>query len=287
MEKIKCPICDSQKINQYFEKDGYKLYKCFDCELVFVYPIPDSLDEIYSKNYFYKNEGKESFGYTDYEKDKKPLEKFYSSILQEIESLVDGRSIFDVGAATGFFLDIAKKRGWKTSGSEISKFAGSEARSKGHDVHISEIREIDANSNYSAVTMWDVFEHVSDPNEYVEVSYNFLDAGGILLINTIDIKSWCAKVLGKRWHAILPPEHIFYYSKGNLRYILEKNNFEILDIKKIGKKFSLSYIFQVAYNWQRMKIFKSLSDFFDKKFWRFFSIPLNLRDNILVIARKK
>lgn len=55
--------------------------------------------------------------------------------LSDLEKIVTGRMIFDVGAATGYFLDLAKERGWKTAGSEISTFAAKEAANKGHKIY--------------------------------------------------------------------------------------------------------------------------------------------------------
>jgi len=55
----------------------------------------------------------------------------------------------------------------------------------------------------------------------------------------------------------------------------------------MGKKFSFAYIFKVLYNWQKLIIWKKLSNYFNNNnFSRKFYIPINLRDNILIIAKK-
>jgi len=63
------------------------------------------------------------------------------------------------------------------------------------------------------VTMWDVFEHFVDPASDVRAAARVLKVGGVLAINTPDISSWYARIMGKRWHLLIPPEHIHYFTK--------------------------------------------------------------------------
>lgn len=86
---------------------------------------------------------------------------------------------------------------------------------------------------------------------------------------------------------IVPPEHLFYFSKKSLKILLNNNGFEIIKIEKLGKKFSLSYIFKILYEWQRVPVWRWLADFSNSRFWRRFKIPINVRDNIFVLAKKR
>ncbi len=288
MEKIICPICDSVKIKEFLEKNNCDLYECAGCGLVFVYPIPKNLDEIYDKEYFFKQKenGGNAFGYTDYEKDKEPMKDIFINYLEQLEKLARGRNIFDVGAATGYFLDLARARGWNTAGVELSPYAAEIGQNKGHEIFQSRLLDLNIEDKFDIVTMWDVLEHLDEPEKYLSMVNAILKKGGLLVINTIDKKSWWARFWGKKWHAIVPPEHLFYYSRKNLDILLKKSGFEISRIKKVGKKFSLAYIFKILNNWQKIGIWNKLSDYFNRDFWRKFSIPINLRDNIFIIARK-
>ena len=54
---IHCCICNSKSM-YLLEKDGYKLYKCLKCSLIFVYPVPDQQflsQEIYSAKNRYQS----------------------------------------------------------------------------------------------------------------------------------------------------------------------------------------------------------------------------------------
>jgi 2-polyprenyl-3-methyl-5-hydroxy-6-metoxy-1,4-benzoquinol methylase len=285
--KIKptCHICESQDVQFFCEKKGYRLYDCNKCRFTFVFPIPDDLAAIYAQNYF-KNEGRSDAGYTDYDKDKEAMREVFELYLKKLAALTSGRNIFDVGAATGYFLDIAKLRGWKTFGSEISDYAVNEGRRRGHEIIQGSIIGVQFKEKMDAVTLWDVLEHVDDPRGYLRAVNQMLGEGGMLAINTVDRSSLWARTMGPRWHLIVPPEHLNYFSPQNLKTILEECGFEMLEVKKIGKNFSLSYIFKMLASWQGLSFWNWCARMTDNHFFRMFAIPINLRDNVFVLARK-
>ena len=284
-EKIICPVCSAKNSKIFSKKNSYNLYKCFVCQLIFIWPIPNNLEQIYKQEYF-KSERKQKLGYTDYDKDKEPMRDIFLYYLKKFESLIEGRKIFDVGTATGYFLDLAKNRSWQTAGIEISEYAAKIAKSREHEVICSKIISDDIQEKFNVVTMWDVLEHLDNPKEYLKKVNKILELEGLLVINTVDVSSWWARFFGKKWHQLNPPEHIFYYNKKNLKILLNQSGFEIIKTKKISKKFSLAYIFKTLYNWQSLKIWRILESKFNNEFWRKFYIPINLRDNIFILARK-
>jgi len=290
MEKnISCPICRSDKIIFFCGKNGFKIYNCAFCRLAFVWPTPANLAEIYQASYYKRdasNGTDDKFGYTDYEEDKKAMRETFVIYLDKISRLTAGRKIFDVGAATGYFLDLARRAGWQTNGSEISEYAAKAAEGKGHKIFLGDLARMEHREKYDAVTMWDVLEHLADPKQYLKSAYSILNQGGLLAINTIDKSSCWARFSGKNWQAIMPPEHLFYYSDKSLKMLLEQNGFEILEKSKIGKKFTLSYICRVLAHSYNFKILLKLADFLNKGPWRKIYLPVNLRDNVFVIARK-
>lgn len=285
METVACLICKATACRPSYYKNGHQLYRCQKCSLGFVWPRPDNLDSIYRQDYFY-NRGIKKHGYTDYEQDKEPMRSVFVRYLAIFAAHTEGRTIFDVGAATGYFLDIAREQGWQTSGIEISSYAAAAASGKGHDVVCGLLPSMNFEKKISVVTMWDVLEHVDDPHLYMRAVNNLLPVGGLLAVNTVDQGSLWARVWGSRWHLIVPPEHLFYYTRKNLELLLRQNGFTIITVKKIGKRFSLAYIFTILHNWQGLRLWLILARYFQRPWWRKFSIPINLRDNIFVFAKK-
>jgi 2-polyprenyl-3-methyl-5-hydroxy-6-metoxy-1,4-benzoquinol methylase len=130
--------------------------------------VPENPSEIYNEAYF-KNEKQDSgFGYVDYDQDKESMRGNFDQYMKRLEGITPERDIFDIGAATGFFLDIARQRGWKTSGSEVSKYATEVASNRGHRIFSGPITDMKIDDKYGVITMWDVLEHLDNPLEYMK-----------------------------------------------------------------------------------------------------------------------
>lgn len=281
-----CHICSSTEVDVYCEKNRHTLYRCTVCHFIFVYPIPKNLGAVYGEGYFHDAGGQE-FGYSDYDSDKEPMRHIFEQYLDIFATFSKRKTILDIGCATGYFLDLAKTRGWKTYGVEISEYAAQEAQSRGHTVHVGELPNLLIKEKVDIVTLWDVLEHVDDPRAYLKAVHALLHDGGYLAINTVDTSSVWALLMKKRWHLIVPPEHIHYYAPNNLKQLLTETGFVTRDIRKVGKRFSLPYFFMAGYRWQGLLIWKKCAEFFDTPFWRKVSLPVNFRDNIFLLAEKR
>lgn len=288
MNCLVCEICKSNNARFYLKKNGCFLYKCARCGLVFVSPLPKDDFAIYDKKYFQGTD--KQFGYVDYDKDKKPMKNFFLKHLKIIAGnfeTVHGIKLLDVGAATGFFVKLAADYGFDAEGLEISGWAVEQGKRKGLKIQQGTIHTAQfSDSSFDAITLFDVLEHIGAPHAFLEKTFSLLKKDGVLIINTPDAKSAWSRVLGKRWQALIPPEHLFLYNKNNIKELLNKHNFRVLKIKTIGKNFTPSYIFHILHNSFKFFLFQKLSLFFSKDFFNKISVPLNTRDNMFVIAKK-
>jgi 2-polyprenyl-3-methyl-5-hydroxy-6-metoxy-1,4-benzoquinol methylase len=284
-QKIKCPICNLDDVEFYAIKKGYNFYRSKNCGLIFLWPLPKDIN-IYNTDYFCGATG--GHGYVDYEKNKAPMSKTFRKYLEIMGKYSKERGcLLDIGAATGYFLELASRDNWQGMGIEISEYAAQKARNKGLKVLCGTLGDVDLlNNKFNAITMWDVLEHLSDPNGDIAIIAGALKRGSILAINTPDSDSAWARIFGQHWHLLIPPEHLFLFGIKSLEILLNKNNFEILEIKKIGKSFTLAYFFSVLYNWQNIALWKKLSHICSGGFFSKIAIPINLRDNIFIIAKK-
>jgi SAM-dependent methyltransferase len=283
MNEPLCILCGlgSHRIGR---KNKHTLYTCISCGLTFVHPTPD-VESVYGEDYFAGAKG--GFGYVHYDADKEPMVPTFEAYLSRIKLLTDGRKILDVGAATGFFLQLAKRSGFDPYGIEISPYAADVATNKGIPMTVGTLVDVPELKRFDVITMLDVIEHVSNPIETIRAAHHVLIEGGLLIINTPDKGSLYARSLGMRWHLIVPPEHLFYFNRTNMRLMLEKNGFEVLSVSTIGKRFTLSYIFNMLYAWQGLALWRILSNFCKTGRLGHIAVPINLGDNMFVIARKK
>lgn len=283
-KKIICPLCGGNT-GLWGKKNSHNLFCCFSCGLIFVYPSPDP-QTLYNQDYF--SGATKGFGYVDYDADKEPMVSTFNKYLDLIKKYgKETGHIFDIGAATGFFLRLARDRGYSVSGVEMSDYAANLARKADIDVSTGDLLSLAIpGDSFDIVTMLDVLEHMADPfTELMEVK-RVLKPGGLLVVNSPNGQSFLARFLKTKWHLVVPPEHIFYFSPKNLSLFLKREGFKVLYSGTIGKCFTLSYIFKTLYKWQKLKIWDWSARFFSHTSRAGWSLPINLYDNFLLIAEK-
>lgn len=287
-ENIVCGICGSESF-YWGNKNKHNLFKCKNCKLIFVSPIPTNLS-VYGDDYF--SGASKGFGYVDYDSDKEPMIPVFNKYLDLVEKFSvqkNKKKILDIGSATGFFLDIGRKRGWQVLGLEYSQFAVDKAKEKGIETICGDLLDEKVNiekDSFHVISMLDVVEHMKDPFSEIKKIKDILKKDGLVIINTPNGESLLSKVLKTKWHLVVPPEHLFYFSPKNLSKLLKKEGFEIVYSGNIGKSFTFTYIFKTLYKWLRLKPFNILADLFAKENLKNLSIPINLHDNFILIAKK-
>lgn len=172
-------------------------------------------------------------------------EKTFIKHLGEIEKFIgpaSGRQLLDVGAYTGIFVDIACKDGWQAIGVEPSDWATGEAVTQGIPVFQGTLEspELDGRQ-FDVITMWDVIEHVDDPSAELARCYELLKPGGMIVIHTMDVSSFTAMLMGRRWPWLMDM-HVHYFSRKTMRQFLEKNHFEVFWEGTQGRYLSLGYL---------------------------------------------
>ncbi len=286
MEKIACVGCLSTDKTFFGIKSGFSLYKCSNCKMISLYKIPEASSSVYNAEYFSGGSG--GFGYVNYDQDKEPMREGFKKYLNLIKK-ISGRTgkLFDVGAATGFFLVLAKDSGFTVSGVEISDFAAQKAREKGLNVVTGTLSDVNfVDSTYDVMTLLDVIEHMPNPENDIKIAGKMLRSGGLVVINTPDSGSLLAMALGTKWHLILPPEHIHYFNENGVRSLLRRNGFEILIVTRIGKKFTMEYVFNMLFKWLKVSAFQTIATKIKGTKLGTFSFPINFHDNMFIVARK-
>lgn len=284
IKKINCPNCGGGS-SLWGTKNAHDLFSCAACGLIFVHPLPDPRS-IYNSDYFFG--AKNGFGYVYYDKDKEPMIPTFNKYLDFCVKFGKSKGrLLDVGAATGFFLNMAKKRGYDVFGVEMSESAASLAREKGIDVKTGDLIEHNMPANsFDIITMFDVLEHMTEPFKELKEAKKILKKGGLLVINTPNGRSLLARTLKTKWHLVLPPEHLFYFSPDNLSLFLKSQGFDVLYNGSLGKQFTIQYIFKTLHKWQGFSVWNRLSNFFSRKFLSNLYVPINTHDNLFMIFKK-
>lgn len=283
-ESMNCPLCENPESGFLFEERGYRLARCAGCGLVRVDNPPSrkTLDELYSPEY-YKGRG-DSQGYYDYAAERAALVKSFRARLKTLKKHSPGGRLLDVGCAFGFLLAEARAMGWEPFGIDRSAFAVDWARRelRLENVFAGPLSEASLDEgSFDAVTMIDTLEHFTDPRGEMNEIARLLKPGGVLLLDTWDIASPTAILLGKRWPIIAPPDHLFYFNPRTVTLLLEKSGMEVIDIERMGRHMSLaSASTKLPAGFPlRERVIAAARRFKTP-------LPVNLHDNLLVIARR-
>ena len=140
--------------------------------------------------------------------------------------------VLDIGCATGVFLNGMKQHGWKCYGIEPSNFASEYATNRfGLNVFYGYLEDGFFEDNFfDVITLWDVFEHLSEPVETLHIISKILKPGGLLVITTPNANSWDRKIFGQYWVGWEVPRHYHVFTPKTITGLLKLSNFYILNI---------------------------------------------------------
>lgn len=224
---IVCKICTSGNTAVYTKSGIYKLYRCFSCNVVFIHPQPTY------KNISLNNQDKYNSLLTEraYFAKKDELSVRALNDVKKILKYKKSGRILDIGCSYGFYLAVFKKYGFKTFGIDITPRAIEYARDSLHlNVYKGDFMNYNFNKKFNVVTVYDLIEHLPDPIKLMKRIKNILNKNGLIVVQTPNIDSLISKITGNKWFWLLAPQHLFLYSVGSIKRLLESNGFEILEI---------------------------------------------------------
>lgn len=239
---ITCIICKKPQAKFKFKKEDYPLYSCSNRHTTFVHPFPsfDTLKEYYETEYA---EGSYIIHFESDDIRLKSSESRYS----ELQKYDPKGKILDIGCSTGYFLDYAAKNNLLTYGIELSLIAVKKAKLNHENIINGSLDDSKyQDSFFDVIAMYDIIEHVTNPQDTMKEVSRIIKNNGLLVITTPDIESWHAKVMGKRWGVIMPPEHLIYFSKKSISLLLERYGFEVIEIRKNYKIYTIDYLIRQA-----------------------------------------
>jgi 2-polyprenyl-3-methyl-5-hydroxy-6-metoxy-1,4-benzoquinol methylase len=255
VEITACPLCGADRPAPAFTEPPYTVFRCRACGLGFVSPRldPEGLVDIYADDTYWRSGSPKTLGYHDYRADEPLYLKTFAKRLGYVlaQGPSSGRAL-DVGCAAGFCMAALRERGFDTYGVEVSEEIGSHARDHfgfGDAVHFGTLDTVPhADASFDLITMWDVVEHVPDPRALLVKARALLAPGGLLVLETQDIDSRFARVLGPRWHHYKHAEHIYHFTPATATELVGRAGFAVerLTHRFGGKYVSLHFIAERA-----------------------------------------
>ncbi|HEY8187322.1 MAG TPA: class I SAM-dependent methyltransferase [Pyrinomonadaceae bacterium] len=210
--------------NQTIVKLPFRFYSCQDCGFIFVLaPSSAELEEVY-----------EGHSLGDFGEGEVIWNDHY---LRCINNYANGRGkLLEMGFGNGSFLKLAHENGWEVYGVNLSKPQVERAREvlKLPNLSFGTLEEVAYPDNFfDVVAGFNFLEHVPDTRKILKEIRRILRPSGVFAVMCPNIAgiyhSLMPEILAENdplqisW---VPPVHLSYFNKTNLRLLLESAGFE-------------------------------------------------------------
>ena len=284
-----CALCGERARRLRFRAGPHSVVTCRACDLTYVTPRlePEALlQQVYDASYWSSPAPRER-GYGDYLGDAQLYRATFERRLHALTRYLPsaGRAL-DVGCGSGQFLQALRDAGWQVAGIEPSARARAAAAAQLGAGVVSPgtlAESAFAPASFDLVTFWDVLEHLPDPLAALRRARDLLAPGGRLAVETQDVKSLAARLLGRRWHHYKHAEHLLHFHRGTLRRALRASGFEPLSMRAGpgGKFVSRAFLIERSARLAPALpgVLKRLERLLPEVVW------VDLRDEIVCVAR--
>ncbi|MGC4038466.1 MAG: class I SAM-dependent methyltransferase [Chitinophagaceae bacterium] len=247
-----------EKKRAVFEKKGYHIIECTQCGHRYL-PIDDlrnHLEENYSDEYFFGG----GDGYPNYLDQEKILTGYGLRYARILAKYTTPGKMLDVGCAAGFILTGFKQSGWDCYGVEPNGTVANYGRTQlGLNITTGGLESYNTEQKFDLISMIQVIGHFYDLDKSMQNVSNLLKQGGLVLVESWNMKSLIAQILDKKWHEYSPPSVVHWFSDETLDELFKYYGFKLVaeghPLKKINVRHALSFSegkFQGSSIWKKL-----------------------------------
>lgn len=258
-----CPICDNASFSPFLNaidytvsRETFSIVSCDKCGFHFTNPIP-TIDKIGD---YYKSES-----YVSHSSSKKGIiNKLYQRVrkytlkkkLSLVTRLGKGKSILDIGAGTGHFLNVCQQAGWNALGLEPDADARAFAKKEfGVELQSTDALHQLPTKSKDVITMWHVLEHVYELRKDVAQIVNVLKDDGVLVVAVPNRNSFDATYYKEFWAAYDLPIHLYHFVPEDIKSLF--GQFEMEVVEMLPMKFDAYYVSMLSEKYKGGNIIKA------------------------------
>lgn len=257
-----CPLCAQQQTGIRYRFDDCAILRCGACGLMWLYPKPDAeqLHQVYDEGYyrnqdFFQKDGTRLYGYVDYLAERINKQYDYQRVVNRVKQMLPAsadaaapRRWLDVGCGLGYLMDVAFDHGFQVQGVEFNRSAIRYIQSKfTFPVEYGLVQDLKLDGPFEVISLFDVIEHLSDPEGTLRHLRRLVAPGGVCAILTMDCGSLVSRLIGKRLEDFRRTrEHLFFFTRGALTRLLNATGWEVADIRFVGHTFQIRDLVQRA-----------------------------------------
>lgn len=206
----------------------YKVFRCKNCSTTQISPIPENLEPFYSNYHFIPKRQ----AWIRAVKSNKNRLRVLNSVLPK-KGL-----ILDVGAGIGSFSAALEQSGFQTISVERDESCRRNIATKTKGLVYSDLsafNPLEAGTP-DALTLWHVFEHLSNPGDFFTELVDKLPNLSKIVIEVPNPMSWQFSLMKKNWPHLDVPRHIFLPSEVGIRVFALKFGFDVATISNRDRK---------------------------------------------------
>lgn len=224
-----CTVCGSMANNVHYSyhqgRQEYKVFKCEQCDFLFVRPLFLPRLEDRKLDYEYDTELLNSASL------RKAHEKFIiSKEIKHVRQILGTGtfSLLDIGCGTGWTTSMWARSGFDTTGLEPSKLRAKCASERYKLKVLSEYFEnLDMGGEFDIVVLRHMVEHFADPFEMMRKVHAYLKPGGTVVVVVPNINCLGRYLFGTKWTWGIP-YHCNFFTPKTLSLLVERAGFDIV-----------------------------------------------------------
>ena len=244
-----CPYCggitkkyfSAHDINQRISELEFIYYRCNECGLIFLDPIPNNIQDYY---------GQEYPAYRKIEDIKKEATDYDFGKIAIINKYAQGKRLLEIGPGSGTFAYLAQQEGYVVDVIEMDsnccKFLEESIKIQkvvnSNDV-VGALGQLEG--GYDVIVMWHVLEHLKDPWNVLRSLPNVLAPNGVVMIAVPNPDALQFKLLKKYWKHVDAPRHVVLLP---MRFMMREMNELGLEKILVSTNDQVSRIFN-TYDW--------------------------------------
>ncbi|MGB8861665.1 MAG: class I SAM-dependent methyltransferase [Ilumatobacteraceae bacterium] len=240
---MQCPLCAADDGTRPHLTVGDHTYAaCNACGAVRLqpFPTPVAAAELYGDDYF---NAAAHGGYADYAADAAIHRRNGRARMRKLSPPpTPGAVLVDVGCAYGFTLLEARAAGWTGMGVDLNAAARAATEAAGFCTAPTLAELGLAPGSVSAITFFQVLEHLPDPLGALREAAGLLAPGGQVLIETWDRHSLIARVMKARWQQATPPSVLWLFDEADVRRMCDEAGLQLQRWRRSAKWVSVGLV---------------------------------------------
>jgi spore coat polysaccharide biosynthesis predicted glycosyltransferase SpsG/SAM-dependent methyltransferase len=211
------------------------IMQCRRCSDLFLYELKKK-GPVYDDPDYFLAEYKRKYG-KSYINDRENIVKLGIGRINAIEDIKDDKGrLLDVGCALGFFLDLARSRGWGVEGIEISEYAARWAREHlALDVINADFLDAEIPpASFDVVCFFFTAEHFKNIEDVIEKVYVILKKGGLVCMALPNLSGVSFRLNRQLYLDQRPRDHYFDTNVRNIKKFLESYGFRRARVRITG-----------------------------------------------------